>query len=66
MEQKDILKQSEIESFVPSEEEAEERQLWHTRYTARIMRIVQQELDAIVKPENNQPMRQIADDINQM
>ena len=66
LEQKDILKQSEIESFVPSEEEAEERQLWHTRYTARIMRIVQQELDAIVKPENNQPMRQIADDINQM
>ncbi len=66
LEQKGILQQSEIEAFVPTDEQAEERQLWHTRYAARIMRIVQQEADAIAYPENNIPMRQIADDINEM
>ncbi len=66
LEQKGILQQSEIEAFVPTDEQAEERQLWHARYAARIMRIVQQEADAIAYPENNIPMRQIADDINEM
>jgi hypothetical protein len=63
---KGILKQSEIESFIPSDEQAEERQLWHARYAARILRIVQQELDAVAHPENNKPMQQIADEINEM
>jgi hypothetical protein len=63
---KGLVKQSEIESFVPTDEEAEERQLWHARYAARILRIVQQELDAVAHPENNTPMQQIADEINEM
>jgi hypothetical protein len=63
---KGILKQSEIETFVPTDEQAEERQLWHARYAARILRIVQQELDAVANPENNKPMQQIADEINEM
>lgn len=66
LEAKGILKQSEIENFVPTDEQAEERQLWHARYAARILRIVQQELDAAVHPENNTPMQQIADEINGM
>jgi hypothetical protein len=66
LETKGILLQSEIEAFVPTDEQAEERQLWHARFAARIMRIVQQEVDAIAKPENNISMRQIADDINEM
>ncbi len=66
LQQKGILQQSEIEAFVPTDAQAEERQLWHARYAARIMRIVQQEADAIAHPENNIPMRQIADDINEM
>lgn len=66
LEAKGILKQSEIEAFVPTDEQAEDRQLWHARYAARIMRIVQQELDAIAHPENNNPMQQIADEINEM
>jgi hypothetical protein len=66
LEAKGILKQSEIEAFNPTDEQAEERQLWHARYAARIMRIVQQELDAIAHPENNKPMQQIADEINEM
>lgn len=66
LEAKGILHQSEIEAFVPTDAQAEERQLWHARYAARIMRIVQQEVEAIAKPENNVPMRTIADDINKM
>jgi F420-dependent methylenetetrahydromethanopterin dehydrogenase len=66
LQSKNLLSQVEIEAFVPTDEQAEERQLWHARYAARIMRIVQQELDAIAKPENNTPMRQIADEINEM
>ena len=66
LEAKGSLNTSEIEAFVPTDEQAEERQLWHARYAARIMRIVQQELDAIARPENNKPMQQIADEINEM
>jgi hypothetical protein len=66
LEAKGVLKQSEIEAFVPTDAQAEERQLWHARYAARILRMVQQELDAIARPENNTPMQQIADEINEM
>jgi hypothetical protein len=66
LEAKGIVSQKEIEAFVPTDEQAEARQLWHARYAARILRIVQQELDAIAKPENNTPMHQIADEINEM
>jgi pantoate kinase len=66
LQSKGLLTQEEIENFIPTDEQAEERQLWHARYAARIMRIVQQEVDAIAKPENNVPMRKIADDINEM
>jgi len=66
LEAKGVLKQSEIEDFVPTDEQAEQRQLWHARYAARILRIVQQELDAVAHPENNKPMHQIADEINEM
>lgn len=61
-----MLNRQDIESFVPTDEQAHERQLWHARYAARILRIVQQEMDAIAHPENNTPMQQIADEINEM
>lgn len=60
------LSRADIEAFRPGDEVAAERQLWHARYVARILRIVQQELDAVAKPENNTPMQQIADEINEM
>ncbi len=66
LESKGVLSISEIENFVPTDEQAEERQLWHARYAARILRIVQQELDAVARPENNRPMEQIANEINEM
>lgn len=66
LESKGVVSKNEIETFVPTDEQAEERQLWHTRYSARILRIIQQELDAIANPENNMDMQQIADEINEM
>lgn len=66
LEAKGILNRSEIEAYEPDDKAAEERQLWHARYAARILRIIQQEVDAIAKPENNTPMHRIADEINEM
>lgn len=66
LESKGILNRKEIEEFIPSDMQADERQLWHARYAARIMRIVQQEIDAVSRPENNTDMNQIADEINEM
>ena len=66
LEAKGLLNRAEIEAFVPTDEQAEERQRWHARYAARILRIVQQELDALARPENNVDMHRIADEINEM
>lgn len=66
LEAKGLIDRSAIETYEPDETAAEERQLWHARYAARILRIFQQELDAIARPENNTPMHRIADEINDM
>jgi hypothetical protein len=66
LEAKGILNRAEIEAYEPDDKSAEERQLWHARYAARILRIIQQEVDAIARPENNTPMHRIADEINEM
>lgn len=66
LESKGIISRKEIEDFVPTDAQGEERQLWHARYAARIMRIVQQEIDAVAHPENNKDMHRIADEINEM
>lgn len=60
------LSRKEIEAYVPDDAAAEERQTWHARFSARILRIVQQEVEAVAHPENNVPMRTIADEINEM
>jgi hypothetical protein len=66
LEQKGILSRNEIEDFVPTDAQAEQRQLNHARYVARILRIVQQDIQAVANPENNKDMHQIADEINAM
>jgi hypothetical protein len=66
LEAKGLLTKKEIEEYVPDDQAAEERQTWHARFTARILRIVQQEVEAVAHPENNVPMRTIADEINEM
>ena len=66
LESKGLLSKEEINAFIPDDKAAEERQLAHARYVAKILRIVQQEMEAVANPENNRPMDQIADDINEM
>lgn len=59
---KGILSNAEIEAYVPTDSEAEERQKLHAEYISRILRIVQQEVEALQQaPENNLPMEEVAD-----
>jgi polyhydroxyalkanoate synthesis regulator phasin len=66
LEQKGILSRDEIEAFVPDDAAAEQRQTWHAEYIARVLRIVQQEMEALTQPENNVPLEQIADQLAEM
>ena len=64
---KNILQTYEIETFTPNPVEAEERQRWHATYVARVLRIVQQELEALQQdPENNRSMEEIAEELGRI
>jgi hypothetical protein len=64
--QKGLVLSDEIESYVPTEAQAEERQRWHATYIARVLRIVQQELEALQQsPEENRSMEDIAEELGQ-
>jgi hypothetical protein len=47
------ITQADIDAFVPTPEQADQRGAWHQEYLARIMRIYQQEIEALAKP--NEP-----------
>lgn len=47
LEKKGVLRREEIETFAPSKDEAAERGLWIQEYLTRILRILQQEAEAI-------------------
>lgn len=62
LEKKGIMAKSEIDAFEPNNEEVIARQLWHARYIARVLRIVQQELESLQQdPENNLTMEEVAE-----
>ena len=61
-----VLDRAALEAYTPDPESATERQLWHAEFVARILRIVQQEMEAIADPTLNKPVKDIADDIAQM
>ncbi|MGB3455233.1 MAG: hypothetical protein WBG08_00305 [Litorimonas sp.] len=44
------ITQADIEAFQPTPEQADERGAWHQEYLARILRIYQQEIEALDKP----------------
>lgn len=44
---KGIVTRAEIDSFAPSKAEAAERGLWNQEFLARVLRVVQQEAEAI-------------------
>jgi hypothetical protein len=67
LDQKGILPINEIETFRPSPEQAQQRQEWHARYIARVLRIVQQELEALQQdPSHNRSMEEIAEELGKM
>jgi polyhydroxyalkanoate synthesis regulator phasin len=67
LERKGLLNRDEIEAFVPTDEQAEERQRWHATYIARVLRIVQQELEALQQePDANRTMEDIAHELGQV
>jgi hypothetical protein len=51
LEAKGVLARQQIEAFAPTIEQAAERGLWSQEYIARILRIVQQEGEAIAAGE---------------
>ncbi|HBB32199.1 MAG TPA: hypothetical protein DDZ80_28200 [Cyanobacteria bacterium UBA8803] len=60
---KGILSQAEIDAYEPDRTAAEQRQQWQAQYIARILRIVQQELEALEHPEQNQDIADIAEEL---
>jgi len=62
--QKGIVEKAEIENFAPNEQAGEERQAWHAEFIARILRIVQQEVEALQQDDShNRSMEDIADEL---
>ena len=60
------LNRKAIENYTPDDAAAMERQQWHAEYVARVLRIVQQELEAMSNPENNVPLEKIADQLEEL
>jgi polyhydroxyalkanoate synthesis regulator phasin len=63
LQQKGVLQREDIERYTPDDNAAEERQRWHAEYIARVLRIVQQELEALQNPETDRPLEEIAEEL---
>ncbi len=66
LEHKGLLTRDEIDAYIPDDTAAEQRQRWHAEYIARILRIVQQEMEALAHPELNQDVADIAEQMASM
>lgn len=51
LEKKGVVTRDDIENFTPNKEEASARGAWTQEYLARILRIVQQEIEALDNPD---------------
>lgn len=64
LESKGVLTRSEIDLFTPTPEQEMHRQGWHAEYIARVLRVVQQELEAIQQPaETNRTMTDVTAEV---
>lgn len=57
---------ADIDSYAPDPAAATERAEWSRMYIARVLRIVQQELEALNKPENNVDIAATADELGRI
>ena len=61
IEQKGLLTRAELEQFAPDRDAEAERTLWMKEYIARVLRIVQQETEAIQGGAMDVPMEEVMD-----
>jgi len=65
LEAKGVLTREEITAYTPTSKEIEtERQLWHSEYISRILRVIQQSMEELEQPDKS--LQEIAEDINKM
>lgn len=57
------LTRAEIESYAPDPAAAHERSTWTRAYVARVLRIVQQEMEAMQQPEQEYDLAAKADEL---
>lgn len=65
LEKNGSLQRGDIERYEPDPAGATERAEWQRMYIARVLRIVQQELEALHQPERNQDIAATADELKQ-
>jgi hypothetical protein len=63
LEAKGSLTRADIDNYAPGPEAATERAEWTRAYIARVLRIVQQELEAISRPEHEYDLADKADEL---
>lgn len=54
---------ADIDAYAPTPAEATQRAEWQRMYIARVLRIVQQEIEALNKPDNNYDIDAKADEL---
>jgi len=63
--QKGLVERQEVETFKPSHEDAAERALWTQEYLTRVLRIIQQEGEAIgANAEAEKTSEELADELS--
>ena len=63
IEQKGLLSREELDQFRPDREAEAQRTLWMKEYIARVLRIVQQETEAIGSGAMDVPMEEVMDEL---
>ena len=63
LEKSGTLKRADIDAYVPDPAAATERAEWSRAYIARVLRIVQQEMEALAKPEHEYDLLDKADEL---
>ena len=62
-----VLDRAAIETFTPDGAEEIERQRWHAEYVARILRVVQQEMEALEQdPAYNRSVAEIGEELGRI
>jgi predicted nucleic acid-binding Zn-ribbon protein len=64
LDEQGVVRQEDVEQFEPDADAAEERQEWHAKYIARILRILQQDREEIENSDEHRPLDEIAEELS--